>query len=206
MSRFHQDGRAYQEALLSIRCMAYLVIGLHIYWSAHKLLSQAGYSLIHIDHVIFSLTKKVPLMSGLLVPKLWGLILFLIEALGSKQQRTIKRHNHRPTTLFIYLISLLGLVLFLGNGYLVDPIGKPNIQTIFLYVSTTALGLSGLVFISLPALTSYLGHTRPGDSFGDESDNLPPDWPEWPGSRGPRNPVKPIKPAPSLTDVPTCLN
>ena len=187
--------------------MAYLVIGLHFYWCSHTILTEAGYGLVYVDRFVLSLIKVTPLVGGLQAPKLWVLILFLIEAQDNNQQQKIERYQLRLTKLAIYLISLLGLILFLANGYLVNPIDKPDAKTVFLYVSTTALGLALLLLISLPALKSYLWTMSQGDPFNDESDHLPPNWPELPGSGGgPRKPIKPKKPDPSLAGAPTFLN
>ena len=159
------DLRGLANVVHLMRGISVLFVILNVYWFCYEWFSGAGWTIGAVDKLLQNFQRTTGLFSSLYITKFGCLLFLCLSCLGTRSVR-----HEKITWKRIGLCGILGLVLFLSNGFLLCVSGPLSMRCL------TYMGTLGIGYCCLLTAGVWIGRLVSGrimeDPFNEENESF----------------------------------
>lgn len=159
------DLRALAKIMDFLRAVSILLVVINIYWYCYEAINLWGMNLGVVDTILMNFNRTAAIFSSIFWTKLFAILLLGLSCLGTKGVM-----NEKITWSKIWGLMALGLLLFLGNWWILALPLSLALNTI-LYMITMAIGYICLLMSGL-YMSRLLQYNLMEDPFNNENESF----------------------------------
>ena len=162
----NEDVRTLHKHVDLIRWISVLILLIHFYCCLYPAMREWGVYYSYTDKLIFALTKGLPVLSGVTMPKVTALVLLAVSLFGNRGKK-----DEKLTLAPILYYLIIGMVLYFVSSFFLNLQIKET-ELACLYITVTSLGY--LSILAGGARFSRLLYLRLGkDVFNEIAETFP---------------------------------